>query len=533
MVLTCRHQQKILQKHGHKPAPPPKPGGSSTSSHHAHKRAKTKDSIVASNKSAFQELFTQRASGFQIDFRFRNAPPRPPVGPTFVGHSLHQVLQEQCKQYKPLNSVEVNYTWKLHAEADLGVPLAPSAMDPKSYTTTTKATSLSDQPMLHPDDAALLDWKGSMGDTAADNLQRRREQTRAAARLALSGQRGLAAATAAVLNAAKNQPSRGRGGATAASTKKAFSRVLKEDLQTWMKKTTYLSNDYSRKVHDFKSLAQTKQELEEELKTKQQEITKRRSAQAIAQSFEFNLSSLQHPNPKNKHLKPKAVYEVLPNVEHWGRPFTQVVIDKKPIYHNLQAFDQALVAHVEKKQANARMTCQVFVPEESPNNNTTSTEKSYKAVQSYDLDVIPLKEEDTPAVHYCFWINPTTGLATYLPIASRVQLSTGRPVHHGGIRKISRRPLTNQEIMELEQRQAEVDRDMAEKHDIVLEQRRKAEAGKSAEVSKPNGNNTGGGSEDKKKDDDGEDDFGEDDSSDSGDEALFGGRNNKTIVAEG
>ena len=39
--------------------------------------------------------------------------------------------------------------------------------------------------------------------------------------------------------------------AAPSAKKKAFSRVLKEGMQTWMKKTTYLSNDYSRKVHDF------------------------------------------------------------------------------------------------------------------------------------------------------------------------------------------------------------------------------------------------------------------------------------------
>jgi hypothetical protein len=36
--------------------------------------------------------------------------------------------------------------------------------------------------------------------------------------------------------------------------KKDFSRVLNDPLQTWMKKTTYLSNDYS--AHESKSPAQ-------------------------------------------------------------------------------------------------------------------------------------------------------------------------------------------------------------------------------------------------------------------------------------
>ena len=79
--------------------------------------------------SAFQEAFAQRAQGFQIDFRFRNAPPRPPVGPCFVGDTLSKVLLQQSQTYKPFNAVEAQHVWKLHTEADLGVPLAPSAMD--------------------------------------------------------------------------------------------------------------------------------------------------------------------------------------------------------------------------------------------------------------------------------------------------------------------------------------------------------------------------------------------------------------------
>jgi Fe-S cluster biosynthesis and repair protein YggX len=44
--------------------------------------------------------------------------------------------------------------------------------------------------------------------------------------------------------------------------RRIFSRVLSEGVQSWMKKTTYITKDYSRKVHDFKSLAKNKQEAE-------------------------------------------------------------------------------------------------------------------------------------------------------------------------------------------------------------------------------------------------------------------------------
>lgn len=51
-------------------------------------------------------------------------------------------------------------------------------------------------------------------------------------------------------------------------------------------KTTYITNDYTRKVHDFKSLAKTKQELEQDLELKQQQIAHRRTAAAVAKTFE-------------------------------------------------------------------------------------------------------------------------------------------------------------------------------------------------------------------------------------------------------
>ncbi len=49
----------------------------------------------------------------------------------------------------------------------------------------------------HPDDAALLDGKGAMGDTAADHLKTRRDRARAAARMAGMG-KVLAPVTTAV-----------------------------------------------------------------------------------------------------------------------------------------------------------------------------------------------------------------------------------------------------------------------------------------------------------------------------------------------
>jgi hypothetical protein len=511
------HQQKILKQHG---------GNKQSSKQQQHR----KDVAAATQKSAFSELFVQRASGFQIDFRFRNAPPRPPVGPTFVGQSLDAVLQDHCRQYKPFNSVEANYTYKLHSESDLGVPLAPSAMDLGSYETTID--SQNPPPPLEKADAALLDWQGSMGDSVADSktnvssLQKQKQQQ-------LQQQQQQQQKTSQ-----QARPTKPQG-----PDKKAFSRVLNEGMQTWMKKTTYLSNDYSRKVHDFKSLAKTKQEIVQDLDARQVEITKLRAAPVITKSFDQG-TSLQHPT--NKNLKPKSIMQLLPNVDIWGQAYTHLVIDKRPnVDVSAASWSRGLVADWERKKNNQFFNCNIYVPEKKDNNDDNDDDSddedvtvAYKAVQSYDLDVVPLKTEDVSASTYCLFLDRANGVATYQPMENRVQLSTGRPAKNRQI-MLQKRPLTSVEQDKMEVGKAVVDKDLAEKHQVTLDRPAMDTNDDDdsdddlMDTKKPvtattTAAKSGGG-----KDDDGEGDFGDDDdSSDSGDEALFGGKT-KTIVAEG
>ena len=319
-------------------------------------------------------------------------------------------------QYKPMNAVELNHRWKLHCEPDLGVPLAPSAMDPLSYTKAPTASATAD---LHPADEKLLNWEGSMGDSAADALKQRQDQSRAMARLALSGK-----SPASTLRKIKSP--RSAGSAASSGGRKAFSRVLDENMQSWMKKTTYLSNDYTRKVHDFKSLAATKAEVAEDLEVQQRQLTQRRTASAISKTFEEAKQKVTK-HPSKPHLKAVRELPFLPDVAHWGDAYTHVVMDKTP--GDLDRLDKSFVANVQRKDVNSKMTCQLFVPNNNSNNESAAEEQeeetNFQAIQQYELDVLPLKEGEDPHVNFCIWIDSETGTATYLPISSRVQLSTG------------------------------------------------------------------------------------------------------------
>ena len=334
-------------------------------------------------------------------------------------------------------------------------------MNINCYKSPPKEADVSSS-QLHPDDQALLDWKGSMGDTAAEQLKQRQDRARAADRLTLAG------------GDAKKLLLRDYNTTAGPSTKekKAFSRVLDETMQSWMKKTTYLVNDYSRKVHDFKSLAQTKQDIVQDLATKQKEIAKRRSALAISASFandNYDPSKLQHPTKSN--LKAVSVMSVFPDFDHWGYAYTHTVMDKAPKRPSssddeedvANKLGRALVANVEKRQANARMTCQVLVPDEEDDDE-------YVPLTRYDLDVVPLKDEDGPHVNFCLWANPTAGTATYLPLSSRVQLSTGRPVVDGANRRVARRERDAEDVEEMDERLAEINGEAVQRRKEAIEQ---------------------------------------------------------------
>ena len=125
--------------------------------------------------------------------------------------------------------------------------------------------------------------------------------------------------------------------------------------------------------------------------------------------------------------------------------------------------DRAIISNVEKEDAAARMTCEVFAPS-AVTDDENNIGESYEAIQQYEMDLVPLKEDDMPAINFCIWTDPDTGKATYIPVSSRIQLSIGCPLHKENWKmNVSRRPANDEDKADAERRLAEVDADVEEK----------------------------------------------------------------------
>ena len=455
------------------------------------------------------------------------------MGPVFVGLGLEGELTDKWTKYKPRNAVEQQYVWKLHPPTDLGVPLAVSAMDwegcytdperkegEKKKEEGTNAGGGWKETPIHPDDDALIHWKGSMGDTAAEQLQQRRDRLRAAARLALAQGSGTPLPLSKALT-----PITTTASTTAFKLKKKHhlhSRILDEKTPNFMKKTTYLTND-ATSVHRFTSLAKTQEERARNV-DKAIADTKSRYTKTDIIAKGFNLANScgviavgaasggesenkkKRAHPTKKGVVPVWDMPLLPDVPTWGHTYTHVVLDNPPksvkantagtkkgkSLVDAQQLQKAIVADVTQQVNNNRMACTVWVPnDETPADEKENSDESapkklegdpYQAVQRYDLDVVPLRDASGPPVHFVLVVDPNRNYVGYHPVGSRVQLSTGRPVVLPGTSQggndteiatdkthILRRAMESDEKKDIEKRMAEIDVDMAEKHGMLKE----------------------------------------------------------------
>jgi hypothetical protein len=402
---------------------------------------------------------------------------------------LEGELNDKWTKYKPRNAVEQNYAWKLHAEPDLGVPLAPSAMDMAGcYVDPTRPTKDDagqevpppGPPEMHPDDEALINWTGPKGDTAAEELQKRRDRRRAEA-LGVANVSGLTSSSAAAAIKLANRVTPG----------KFKSRVLNENIQSWMKKTTYLTNDQTRSVHQFKSLAETKQEAAADIDAKLKTTTELSSdRQTIEAGFELAAKQCS-ANVTRRHPTKRgvtAVYDfpLLPDASTWGHKYTHVVLDKPPGQipgrkrppPNVEQLERAFVADVAEREIDERESaakpdkssrefdCNLLVPRDL-SAALSSEPTGYDVAQRYDMTVLTLKDADSPHNNFILMIDEENSTVTYHTLWTRLNLSSGRPGREDEPESIiAKRAMQEEDVTAMERIVAEVDDDLARKHGL-------------------------------------------------------------------
>ena len=374
--------------------------------------------------------------------------------------------------------------WKLHAGSELySVPLAVSAMDFEGCYVDPergevggenndgegsnnesggggdlgKKKTLKQQhviPPMHPDDEALLNWKGSMGDTAAEQLQQKRDRARAAARLAIAqGYGSLSAAARAgattsssLSSIASKKNAKGLGSKVMKLKKKhhLHSRILDESTPHFMKKTTYLTNT-ATSVHQFTSLAHTQEKRAKEVDRALAETSERYKKEdrvergfvevnsydvlpvvgGAAKAAEKLAGGANNSSSKKKrrvHPSKKGVYPVwdlplLPDVPTWGHTYAHVVLDHPPKsvgnaaaasttpkkgggnqnIVSAKQLQQAIVADVSKQVSNSRMACTVWVPDTS--SDSESAKENGKDDEQQPPPAKKQKKEDSEAYH--------------------------------------------------------------------------------------------------------------------------------------
>jgi len=394
--------------------------------------------------------------------------------------------------------VEQHYAWRLHAEADLGVPLAPSAMDLAGcYADPTRPTKdlqsgqevpAPGPPDLHPDDEALIHWTGPKGDTAAEELQKRRDRRRAEA-LGVANVGGLLSRSDAAAIKLANRTTTAMAGGRATFK----SRVLNEDIQSWMKKTTYLTNDQTRSVHQFKSLAHSKKQAAAEIDAKLRTTTEQTSdRQTIEAGFDLANNRRQNAAPARRHPTKRGVtavfdFPLLPDAGTWGHKYTHVVLDKPPgpvpgrkrPPPNAEQLERAFVADVSEREVDERQAtaggpdrsgrefdCNLLVPADL-SAALSSEPTGYDVAQRYDMTVLTLRDADGPHNNFILMIDEENGTVTYHTLWTRLNLSSGRPGKEdepdSTIAKVA---VQEEDLIAMERVVAEVDDDLARKHGV-------------------------------------------------------------------
>lgn len=240
-------------------------------------------------------------------------------------------------------------------------------------------------------------------------------------------------------------------------------------------------------MHKFRSLEKVKIENAKEIQKKMKDNERKLSDKdGIEEAFEKanRVTERAAKHPKKRGVE--AVYEVpfLPDARTWGHTYTHVVVDhlpktvvpfrrsgeRRPVTR--KTLEKAFIADVTRPGENVRMECNLLLPDANAPPAVDAGGKEgdvyYDASLAYVLDLQPLQEEGKACVNFLLTIDEKNGVATYHPVSTKVQLSTGRkPGSDGGLSGgkkrlgsfVGRREMGSEDVNEMEGRLGEIDRD--------------------------------------------------------------------------
>ena len=396
-----------------------------------------------------------RTQDFVVNLAFRNELPRVPVGARFLGGEvMGGGLGKEFVEYSKPPDIEREHAWRLHSELDCGVKI--DTVSPECYELNTVDK-------LQDEDRVFVEWKGGMGDSEREELQKVREMRR----------RGL---TGNKWKGRKRSDSYEIG----LKDGKSFSesRILDRKAPEYMKRTTYLANDIHQKKNEFRSLTEVNMEKVKELDERIKTHAEASGQGAIDKSFAFanrpNRARMKHATKKN--LTVEWIMPLLPDIDTWSHSLshTDISTSEKNNKKQIKFASRSIVADVAVKESKdsgvktQRMTCNLIAPA-APNAPTKLAREEYQVTQAYDLEVIPLRKEGEPEVHFLLRVSQEDGAVYYHPLNSKVNMSMPRPGPRIE-RRVLRREMTQEEKEDDDNARCDVDMGLAIKLGRVEEE---------------------------------------------------------------
>lgn len=190
-----------------------------------------------------------------------------------------------------------------------------------------------------------------------------------------------------------------------------------------------------------------------------------RTIESINKAFTYanrpNRGRIQHGSKKG--LTVEWVRPLLPDRENWGLSLSHTDIqegedeDKKRKSRNGRGIIVDVDSKVESDSVRTQKMICSLIGAVNPGSEDLEERETYSVTQAYDLEVIPLRKETEPDVHFLLRVSEEDGGAVYFnPLNTKVNLSQPRPAP-AMKRRVKRRVMTQEEKEASDDLRSEVD----------------------------------------------------------------------------